>query len=312
VPRALADLAALSGSRRLEFPADASMGELSIRAERDIDAPLRVLGAAKGTVLAPFGKAVILRVASGVTDLSTLNRLQPDDLQGFIDEWPDFIQLNDEQVQPLARFPALEVLHLGRTEITGRVFDHFPTLHELRILVLEETQFDDEGLLRLEDCVWMQRLDLSFTQVTGPGLRAIRNMNAMRELSLYGTDVRDDDLAIFERVPGLRNVNLGLTRVTNAAGPKLLGLRALEVLNLGGTAVDDAILRDLAKLANLRELVLWETQVTDAGLETIAAIPTLRYLDVDQTKVTAEAQKRFREKRPDVRLPSDIWDAAGA
>ena len=310
IDRALTDLNSVSSARLLHFPHHKSMGELSQRAERNIDAPLKVLGPAKATVAAPFGKAIILRLNSECTDLTPLDALDPEDLHGLIDEWPDFVNLNDDQVQPLARFPSLEVIQLGRTEVTGRVFDRFPSLHELRVLVMEETQFDDAGLLRLEDCVWMQRLDLSFTQVTGPGLRAIRNMNALRDLSLYGTAVADRDLAILDHIPGLRNLNLGLTGITDQAAAHLRHLHALEVLNLGGTAITDAILDTLAQLPCLRELVLWETGVTEEGLRKIRSFPPLRYLDVDETKVPKEALTGFRADRPEVRLPSDIWAQA--
>lgn len=307
IERAKADLGKFSQTRQLQFLELKNMGEISIRALRDIDAPSTPLGQAKGLVHAPFGKAVILRLSNQCKDLRPLVRLDPDDLQGFIDEWPDFVNLADEDVQPLARFRGLEVIVLGRTEITGRVFDKFPTLHELRILNLEETAFDDAGLLRLEECVWMQRLDLSFTRVTGTGVRALHNMTALRELNLYGTDTGDADLFVLDKIPGLRNLNLGLTRASDGCAKHLRNLRNLEVLNLGGTKVTDAILDTVVELPALQELVLWETQITDAGLDRIRCIPTLRYVDVDQSNVSPEAIQAFRPARPDVKLPSDVW-----
>jgi hypothetical protein len=306
IVRALRDLPSLSSSRCLVFP-DQKMGELSLRAVRDIDSPLAVLGPAQGSISVPFGKAVLLRLAKGCTDLSPLARLDPEDLHGLIDEWPDLVVLNDEMLRPLARFRHLEELRLGQTEITGRAFHEFPSLRELRVLILDETQFDDAGLLRLEHCVWMQRLDLSFTQITGPGLAALHNMTSLRDFSLYGTAVSDADLTILDRVPGLRNLNLGLTSVTDACVEHLRHLRALEVLNLGGTGITDAILDTLARLPALRDLVLWETAITAAGAAKIRAFPNLRYLDLDKTGVSPEDLRAFREARPEVRLPSDIW-----
>jgi len=37
----------------------------------------------------------------------------------------------------------------------------FASRHGARVLVLDETEFDDTGMSRLENSVWMQRLDLS-------------------------------------------------------------------------------------------------------------------------------------------------------
>jgi hypothetical protein len=306
VSRALRDLSALSNARRLMFP-DRSMGELCLRAVRDIDSPLTVLGPARGSVDVPFGKGVLLRLAKGCTDLSPLTRLDPEDLHGLIDEWPELVVLTDEMLRPLARFRHIEELRLGQTDITGRVFDDFPSLRELRVLILDETQFDDAGLLRLEHCVWMQRLDLSFTQITGPGLGALHNMTSIRDFSLYGTAVGDADLSILDRVPGLRNLNLGLTSVSDGCAGHLRHLRALEVLNLGGTGITDAILDTLAQLPALRDLVLWETSITAVGAQKIRGFPALRYLDLDKTGVSPEDLRAFREARPEVRLPSDIW-----
>jgi len=69
IARSLRDLADLS-SRRLEFPAAHSMGQLSIRGEFNIDAVPAILGPARGTVGVPFGKTVILRVDANCSDLS--------------------------------------------------------------------------------------------------------------------------------------------------------------------------------------------------------------------------------------------------
>lgn len=306
--RAASDVSCLRMWRELQFPEGRSLGELSHRASRDIDAPQTIIGPAQGTLTAPFNRSLILRFAGNSRDLAPLAKLDPGDLHGFINEWPKFITLNDEEVQPLARFPGLEVIVLGRTEITGQVFDGFPTLHELRILSVEETGFDDSGLLRLEECVWMQKLDVSFTQVTGTGVRAIRNMTALRELNLYGTDTHDDDLFVLDQIPGLRTLNLGLTSVTDACASHIAHLHVLESINLGGTGVTDRILDTLIKLPSLQEVVLWETGITEEGLARIADnFPNLKYLDVDQTTVSDEAQKAFRPARPEVRMPSDIW-----
>jgi len=306
VARGLRDLAGLS-TRRLVFPATHSMGQLSVRGEFNIDAAPAILGHARGSVGVPFAKSVILRLDAACSDLSPLDRLDPDDLNGFIDEWPDFVPLNDEALQPLARFTRLEELRIGRTEITGRIFDRFRSLHELRVLVLDETEFDDAGMSRLEASVWMQRLDLSFTRVTGEGLRALHNMTALRELSLYGTQLRDDDISWLERTPDLRNLNLGLTGITNEGARHLSQLPEMEVLHLGGTGVTDTVLDYLADLPKLRELVLWETAITAAGAKRLRNFNTLQYLDLDKTAVTPEALAIFHDARPDVKIPSDVW-----
>ncbi len=307
--RALRDLDDLTPAEPpLLLPAEDLLGRWFIRPAKNTSAPLKPVAA--GTLELPKGTAVLLRLSAKCKSLEPLAGLPPDALHGFIDEWPDFVALHDAMLEPLAAFPGLEVLHLGRTAITGHVFDGFRSLRELRVLVLEETQFDDHGLARLRECIWMQRLDLSFTAITGAGLNALRDMCSLQELSLYGTSIGDAGLEFLQRTPHLRNLNLGLTAVTDASAGLLGSLEALEVLNLGGTAMTDGALHALCALPRLQELVLWETVVTDAALEDLSRVTTLRYLDVDQTAVTPEAIASFHQRRPDVRLPGDIWQAS--
>lgn len=307
--RALEDLQAVS-IRLLRFPKDYSVGQLSVRAERNIESPVAVLGEARGAVRVPFARATVLRVGKGCKSLEALSVLDPEDINGLIDEWPDFIPFTDDMLRPLAIFNRLEELHIARTPITGHVFDAFPPLRELRVLILDETAFDDHGMERLADSVWMHRLDLSATQVTGKGLATLHRMKSLRDLSLYSTAVGDRDLAVLESLPRLRNLNLGLTKVTDAGLEHVAGLRQLEVLHLGGTEVTDAGVARLAGMPMLRDLVLWETKISRAGLNRLANCASLRYLDADQTQVTEQDLAAFRGARPEVKLPGDIWSAS--
>lgn len=304
--RALDDLQHVS-VRLLRFPKDYSLGELSVRDECNIDSPSRVLGPAQGMVRVPFLSAALLRVNKDCKSLEALRVLDGDDINGLIDEWPDFVELTDEMLQPLTVFSRLEELHLGRTKITGRVFDAFPPLRELRVLILDETAFDDHGMEKLGESIWMQRLDLSSTKVTGQGLRELHRMKSLRDLSLYSTQVGDEDLAFLDALPQLRNLNFGLTRVTDASAQRIAQLQQLEVLHLGGTEITDAAIGVIATLPVLRDVVLWETKITDAAIEKLAKCPSLRYLDADQTLVTSAALGALREARPEVKLPSDLW-----
>jgi hypothetical protein len=304
--RALEDLQSVS-IRLLHFPKDYSLGELSVRAERNIDSPRTVLGEARGGVRVPFAKALILRIGKACKSLEALRVLDSEDINGFIDEWPDFVELTDEMLLPLTTFNRLEELNLARTKITGRVFDAFPPLRELRSLILDETAFDDHGMQRLAESIWMQRLDLSSTRVTGRGLAAMNRMKSLRDLSLHATPIEDGDLAVLDFLPQLRNLNLGLTRITDAAMERISRLSQLEVLHLGGTQITDRSMEWLAELPMLRDLVLWETKLSAAGLKKLTQCRALRYLDADQTNVTRQDLVAFRNHCPEVKLPSDIW-----
>ena len=91
--RALQDLQFVS-IRLLHFPKDYSLGQLTVRAERNIDSPITVLGEARGGVRVPFAKSTILRIGKDCQSLEALRVLDAEDINGLIDEWPDFVDLD--------------------------------------------------------------------------------------------------------------------------------------------------------------------------------------------------------------------------
>lgn len=71
------------------------------------------------------------------------------------------------------------------------------------------------------------------------------------------------------------------------------------------TQVSDEGLSQLKQLSRLEWLDLCGIKVEDSALEVVSAIPSLRQLDVRNTKVTSKGVARFRNARPDCEV---VWD----
>lgn len=82
--------------------------------------------------------------------------------------------------------------------------------------------------------------------------------------------------------------------------------RSLRALHLDMLPVTDAGVAHLAALPALEEISLDETAVTDAGLLSLAALPRLRRVRVVLTRVTDAGAARFRSRRPDVELRTEV------
>ena len=82
-------------------------------------------------------------------------------------------------------------------------------------------------------------------------------------------------------------------------------------MKLGHSEADADALRKLASLPNVDKLGLEGCQgVDDKALEVLAAWSTLKFVDVQETKVTAKGVAAFRAIRPDVKLLAGPFEAA--
>ena len=122
---------------------------------------------------------------------------------------------------------------------------------------------------QIHDRTELEWLDLSFSNATSADLKSIGKLKALERLSLEGTAV-DDQLLDAVRV-----------------------LPRLAELDLTGCAIDDAGLKKLAKHPQLTTLWLGKTHVTDDALNTIAAMTRLKFVDIQDSKITAAAWSEF-------------------
>jgi hypothetical protein len=75
-------------------------------------------------------------------------------------------------------------------------------------------------------------------------------------------------------------------------------LPKLSELDLTGCAIDDAAVAKLAKHPQLNTLWLGKTQVTDTVLDTLASLPQLKFVEFQDSKITAAAWSEFVDRHP--------------
>lgn len=116
-------------------------------------------------------------------------------------------------------------------------------LTSLKVLNLNDSQFNDDALANLSGLVVLERLNLDDTQITDGGLVHLSKLTNLKFLSLVNT------------------------RITGAEFSHLAALSQLEWIRLGGSDVTDSGLISLSGLESLRIVELQGTPATEAGAE---------------------------------------------
>lgn len=116
-------------------------------------------------------------------------------------------------------------------------------------------------------------------------------------LTLTGWDQKD--YSILRNRTDVVVLQMANADVTDQTLTYLEGMGRLRELDLNHTAVTDEGLKLLAKLPKLEILRLGQTRVTDQGLLThLKDVESLKKLDVENTDITREARREWRQAKP--------------
>jgi hypothetical protein len=116
-------------------------------------------------------------------------------------------------------------------------------------------------------------------------------------LTLTGWDQKD--YSILKTRTDIVVLQMANADVTDETLTYLEGMANLRELDLNHTAITDGGLAILAKLPKLETLRLGQTRVTDQGLLThLKEAETLKKLDVENTEITREARREWRQAKP--------------
>ena len=106
-------------------------------------------------------------------------------------------------------------------------------------------------------------------------------------------------------VKGLTNLQLLFLpdQITDAGMEHLKNLTNVTNLGLEGTQVTDAGLEHLKGLTNLSFLLgLSGTKITDAGLEHLKGLKKLKYVSLQNTKVSQEGVDKLKKALPKCKI----------
>ncbi len=195
----------------------------------------------------------------------------------------------------LENFPNLHLLNLSGTPVTGTGLAGKGTCPSLRVLLLNDTRLNDDGMATLRRFTNLQVLQLAHTDITSSGVAELPAMAHLRALGLQYTGVGDRGLAGLARLKGLTGLYLAHTRITSG------GLKALQPLagnlmelSLNGCKINNQGLRYL--LANFPKLKLLRVSsplISDAGLAGPIAAKGLTALDLSYARVNDKALVRI-------------------
>lgn len=234
---------------------------------------------------------------------------------------------DDSVVLAISSLPKLAVLDLSGTQITsasGAAFSRMGALQELNLtstasddqtvsgllalpltkLILTRTRISNASVAALLKMRTLETLHVAFTPVTGAawkgygksdlkdlnvgetpfgleGFDAIKGMRSLEILNVYSTGLVEHKAAnVFKTFPNLRVLNAGSNSVTDAGMDVFFkGLKKIEDLRLGSNSM-----------------------ISDQGLAALVGTKTLRYLDVTNTRCTANGARALKAKLPDCEI----------
>ena len=99
---------------------------------------------------------------------------------------------SDEILARIGRLHRLEYLSLGRIARHRRPADAPDGLDRSPVVVVEDTQISDAGLVHLKNLKKLQTLSIGLTRVSDEGLPHLKMLTGLKGLSLYLTEVSDD------------------------------------------------------------------------------------------------------------------------
>jgi internalin A len=247
--------------------------------------------------------------------------------------------VTDAELLDLARLPKLARLDLSHTRITdeGMLFLRpASVIRDLNLFYAE--QITDQGMTAIKDWKKLKRLNVRGTRIFDGTLAIVSGLPQLEALDIAYTQVTENGLDGLVPLTELKQLALGRSRLGNRALDVLRVLPTLEYLDLGGPhpgaggrmeksagSLPDEVPRAIATLRGLRVLKLGYSQIGKEGLRLLEPLhkleklaleccprvgddalaevskwKSLRYLDVQETGVTAAAVAALRQSRPEI------------
>lgn len=211
------------------------------------------------------------------------------------------ISFQPADLKPMAGCRTLRHISLRtRHPLDARgVLDALAPLSGLESLSLSWRNFDAPLFARMAE-QWPNMSAVALPDTTDATFATLAKFAKVRGVSLG--DATDDAVRRLADFPALTNVSLSGDGLTDNGIAALAALPALREVSVHGEQLTDRSFIFLAELPELRHVFSIEGQFTDAGLAALAEAPSLRLVVMTRNMITADGEKAFKEKRPDVAL----------
>jgi Leucine-rich repeat (LRR) protein len=244
-------------------------------------------------------------------DIARLPKLQRLDLS--------HTRITDEGMLHLKPASQIEDLNLYYAEwVTDQGMTAIKNWKKLKRLNVRGTRIANGTLEIVSHMPQLEALDISNTQITDNAMDMLITLNSLKELALgQGRRGSAGELGFLRVLTTLTSLDIGGAQPTppDMGGRKIdhppaqplpaktikaMGeLKELRVLRMGYTGVSTADLKALSVLQNVEKLGLQECPlVDDAALAELVKWKSLKYLDLQATKVTEQGVAALRRAKP--------------
>jgi internalin A len=217
------------------------------------------------------------------------------------------------QIEDLSLLYAELITDLGMNAIKG--------WRRLKRLNVRGTRIANDTLGIVGELVQLESLDIANTRITDSGLENLASLTRLKHLAIGKNGNSESAMGILRVLSTLESLDLsGPARsqrgrssgaMQDSVVSMIAGLQALRTLKLGHSDVDSRGLSKLAALERVEKLGLeCCPRVNDEALQKLAAWKGLKYLDVQETKVTQTGVASLQAARPGIRILSGPFAAA--
>jgi internalin A len=227
-------------------------------------------------------------------------------------------RITDEGMLHLKSATGIRELNLYYAEqITDQGMTAIKNWKMLKRLNLRGTRIANGTLEIVGHMPQLEALDVANTQITDNGMDLLITLTHLQELALGRSRVGEGDLAFLRMLPTLTYLDLSGARPVppdmGGAGRRapavaimpqktiqaLAELKNLRVLKLGFSGISTSDLKALSTLENVEKLGLEECpRVDDSTLAELVNWKSLKYLDLQATKVTPNGVEALRKAKP--------------
>jgi hypothetical protein len=244
--------------------------------------------------------------------------------------------VSDGDLVELARLPELERLDLSQTRISDQGLGFLktaPNLREVNLayaerigdpahaiirhwkksqrLSLRGTVVADETAASAASLPELEALDIADTIVGDVGLEALSVSTSLRELTMGNIRISEVGYQSLRGFTTLEHLDIsgrrpvGVSTLSERAVAAIASLEQLRVLKLGHVKLPAGSMAVLKALSNVEKLGLeYSPEIGDEDIPHLAAWKSLRWVDLNGTKVTAESVAALRMQRPDCKI---LW-----
>jgi hypothetical protein len=251
--------------------------------------------------------------------------------------------VTDTELLDVARLPKLERLDLSHTRITDEGLLHLKPAKQIRDLNLYYAeQITDQGMAAIRDWKNLKRLNVRGTRISDGTLAIVSGLTQLEALDISYTQVTDNGLDGLVPLTKLKELSIGRSKLNKSALEVLRLLPTLEYLDLGGphpgpggyrakpgTPMPEEVPRAISELKQLRVLKLSYSEITSDGLQILSPLDqveklslagsshvddramaelarwkSLKYLDVQGTKVTPQGVATLEKAKPGIAILS--------